>query len=737
MANDPIPAADLPLAEPGVGDYVVGVQLGDSRRFQVGSLPLGPTATAQLDAAVSAAETARDAAQASGNIYADTTAGLAATTAGDYFSVPSAEDDEYLILYRHDAGPTATEIKIYPAAGKVVQIESEVATAQGDIAALQALDAGNRLDSAEETLEDAVPKVDWLRGGQRYRDAIGEFAYTFTDVSGRVAWGIRQNGDTYIARAEMPVHRRDSSRVLWGVQDDSGKVAFGVQRDGSTFVSLLRVPVAGDVRRDAAPYHAAIADEAGAALLGWNESGEADFLPSTELLNRIAVGGTVAPDAGGYYSYNLRGDGTFTFRTVQSPDQLTYDTVSLDDSTTGTQVVSGPGVIEGLLFYGQSNAGHNGAGGTPVTGALYPSHVFGFSASDPETSVSVQHGDTPVDAGTLVDLLPIQDAATEASWSHFVGTLAAFALEWRRRQAGVRSPGTFIRTDWWGGKTIPNFVRDTTPWNNLMTSAAKMPEVCAAYGREAQVRALVWIQGETEGFTGASYADDLNALLDDVLPEIQLQTGQPELPVAIIVQTNTKDDATPGLSTSNVGQLQVARERYGVDTILAGPMYQCPVLTSDLIHATPEGKMILAELIANAYLGGLEFKPLWPTSATLDGDKITLSFDVPGHGLAFDSDWVGEVSNYGFSYTDSTDSADIASVVIVGNTVEITLTAVPTGASPEIRYAYGEDTVVDGWATGRGLLYSPTSIPSYYANLGYAVPPYLRHYCCKFALEVS
>src|SRR5690606_24010594 len=103
-----IPAADLPLAEPGVGDYVVGVQLGDSRRFQVGSLPLGPTATAQLDAAVSAAETARDAAQASGNIYADTTAGLAATTEGDYFSVPSAEDDEYLILYRHDAGPTAT-----------------------------------------------------------------------------------------------------------------------------------------------------------------------------------------------------------------------------------------------------------------------------------------------------------------------------------------------------------------------------------------------------------------------------------------------------------------------------------------------------------------------------------------------------------------------------------------------------------------------------------------------------
>lgn len=74
------------------------------------------------DAAIAAktqAETARDAAQLSAGVYDTTAAGLAATTVGDYFSVPSDDLDESLILYRHDAGPLATEITRYPSAALV------------------------------------------------------------------------------------------------------------------------------------------------------------------------------------------------------------------------------------------------------------------------------------------------------------------------------------------------------------------------------------------------------------------------------------------------------------------------------------------------------------------------------------------------------------------------------------------------------------------------------------------
>lgn len=71
-----------------------------------------------------AAEVARDAAQLSAGIYPSTATGLAATTVGQYFSVPSTLDTEYLILYRHDAGPVATEIRRYPS---VAAIEYTVA----------------------------------------------------------------------------------------------------------------------------------------------------------------------------------------------------------------------------------------------------------------------------------------------------------------------------------------------------------------------------------------------------------------------------------------------------------------------------------------------------------------------------------------------------------------------------------------------------------------------------------
>lgn len=65
-----------------------------------------------------AAESARDAAQLSAGVYATTAAGLAATTTGRYFSVPSADSTEYLILYLNNAG-AAVEQKRYPSVAGV------------------------------------------------------------------------------------------------------------------------------------------------------------------------------------------------------------------------------------------------------------------------------------------------------------------------------------------------------------------------------------------------------------------------------------------------------------------------------------------------------------------------------------------------------------------------------------------------------------------------------------------
>ena len=70
----------------------------------------------RADIAKSEAETARDAAQLSGGVYSDVAAGLASTPAGKFFSVPSPESTEYLILYQNSSG-AALEVKRYPSAG--------------------------------------------------------------------------------------------------------------------------------------------------------------------------------------------------------------------------------------------------------------------------------------------------------------------------------------------------------------------------------------------------------------------------------------------------------------------------------------------------------------------------------------------------------------------------------------------------------------------------------------------
>ena len=74
---------------------------------------LAITYKTNAQAAQAAAEVARDAAIATGKVYANTAEGIAATTTGQYFSVVDALDTNYLILYLNNAG-VAVEQKRYP-----------------------------------------------------------------------------------------------------------------------------------------------------------------------------------------------------------------------------------------------------------------------------------------------------------------------------------------------------------------------------------------------------------------------------------------------------------------------------------------------------------------------------------------------------------------------------------------------------------------------------------------------
>lgn len=145
---------------------------------------------AQASAATSAktaAEAARDAAMLSAGVYATTAAGLAATTSGKYFSVPSADSAEYLILYLNNAG-VAQEVKRYPAKSALDPLQKT------NKAVLAVEDADGNLGLKIQTsfVVDDVGAIDTIAMRQTARS--NKWAWAVSDKDGNVAVGVNQSG---------------------------------------------------------------------------------------------------------------------------------------------------------------------------------------------------------------------------------------------------------------------------------------------------------------------------------------------------------------------------------------------------------------------------------------------------------------------------------------------------------------------------------------------------------------
>ena len=100
---------------------------------------------------IAGAEAARDAAQLAAGVYPDTATGLAAVQEGKYFSIPSVENSEFLVLYRKVSG-VAVEIKRYPGLNAFLHYFND---------------------------------VDWNSTG---------YAYALVDLSRNILFGVREDG---------------------------------------------------------------------------------------------------------------------------------------------------------------------------------------------------------------------------------------------------------------------------------------------------------------------------------------------------------------------------------------------------------------------------------------------------------------------------------------------------------------------------------------------------------------
>jgi hypothetical protein len=82
-------------------------------------------------ASQAAAELARDAANALGRVYVDEPTGRAASTDGQYFSVPVVAGSDSLILYRRVNAGSSTEVNRYPASAAVLGVQRNIPSVLG------------------------------------------------------------------------------------------------------------------------------------------------------------------------------------------------------------------------------------------------------------------------------------------------------------------------------------------------------------------------------------------------------------------------------------------------------------------------------------------------------------------------------------------------------------------------------------------------------------------------------
>ncbi|XAI95614.1 hypothetical protein [Nostoc phage Nsp-JY21] len=664
-----------------------------------GDIAAEATARAAALAAEAAVREAADGGLA-GDIAAEATARAAALAAEA--AAREAADDGL-------AGDIAAEATARAAADAALSagIAAEATARQAAVAAEAALRAAHeaRTDNPHSLTKAQIDLAPIGLG----RDDVGAFEGGVVDVNDRGVGfdedGQVHSGGVVIYREDLSADRDAVSEIVPFLASQDGKTMIGIRPDGI------------------------------------------DIAMSQDMLDRIGGGG-----GGGYTdpaiflglgrrAFSVRAGDDYTYATTQLPDGYVSDIVQVVDRETAIPVSALP--LRHVAVTGQSNAGAGPGpvGQPPVAGTLVKDFVLRANADDYASGSTLR---LPGGANDFVSASEPRLANQAQAPMAMIG----YAMHMLDRRAGREIPGAIISTAWQGGQTIDKFFPGVFPsapgsesplYENLYAQIANAALVAAApYSRSVEHN-IFYIQGE--GDTNyASYLAQMTDYIEDVLPTFAAVASGGATPHFFLYQTQTGTAASIAAMGSGNAQLQVARDFLGAGVTLIGPMYQGPV--HDNIHHNNPARMMMGEIAALAYewvrIKGQVFNPLWQVAGgvTRSGAVITIPLQLPPgtSALSFDTDWVADIVDKGLWYSDDSGSPPaISTVTISGTNIVVTLAANPGSATGKsIGYGTKKTTETAGWASSRGLVYADTGIPSPYHGLGYAVPPTIRHYLCRF-----
>jgi hypothetical protein len=336
------------------------------------------------------------------------------------------------------------------------------------------------------------------------------------------------------------------------------------------------------------------------------------------------------------------------------------------------------------------------------------------------------------------DVIPGSNVPVETMSSSLADLVTKLAREQSLlgQPDGKRTHDLLVSVHGVGGIAYSGLKKGTAPYTTGMAQAKAGMDLAAALGKSFEIRAVTTVHGETDHLNGnVTYEGDLVEWQHDYETDVNALTGRTG--VLPFFQTQMSSWTKLGSVTSAIPYAQLAAH---VDNpgkiILVGPKYHLPY-AADGVHLTNEGYRHMGEDYAKAYrrvvVEGGTWEPVRPKTVTRVDKVVTITFFVPAPPLVLDTNLVTNPGNYGFEFVDDAAvTPGVDSVALVGpDTVQITLTAVPTGANKSIHYAAAAALgAAGGPTTGpRGNLRDSDATPS---RNGYA----LYNWCVHFLAPV-
>lgn len=219
-------------------------------------------------------------------------------------------------------------------------------------------------------------------------------------------------------------------------------------------------------------------------------------------------------------------------------------------------------------------------------------------------------------------------------------------------------------------------------------------------GWDFQVPAVCWMQGESDiaDYPNTDYKELFHQMYQDLNTDIKRVTHQSNNIRIICYQSSalTKGDRYKNNNfegtESQTPEIQMELVRDDSLVWAMGPTYPYDFMR-EALHIDAVGQKRIGDLAAHSALGILRNEPhfigLVPIKTRVEGNTISILFNVPAPPLFFDTVQVMKADHYGFNIIRQDNTDIISDVVLQGDTVVITCQESPVGC--RIRYGVNGD----------------------------------------------